>query len=107
MNQQIIFLGLLFLAVILEAIADVSFKYSYLQNKPAYLWGGIALYTIGTIIWAMSLRYEFLSKAISLFSVINLIIVILVGIIVFKEDLSLINKVGVGVGILSVILMQI
>ncbi len=107
MNQSIIFLGLLFLAVILEAIADVSFKYSYLENKPVYLWGGIALYTIGTVIWALSLRYEFLSKAISLFSVINLIIVILVGIIVFKEDLSLINKVGVGVGILSVILMQI
>lgn len=107
MNQSLIFLGLLFLAVILESVADISFKFSYLQNKPLYLWGGIILYTIGTIIWALSLRYEFLSKAISLFSVINLIVVILVGIIVFKEDLSVINKIGVGVGILSVILMQI
>lgn len=107
MNQSFIFLILLFSAVILEAIADISFKYSYLQNKPLFLWGGVALYTIGTIIWALSLKYEYLSKAISMFSILNLVVVILVGLIVFKEDISLINKVGMGIGILGVILMQI
>ena|SRR3989344_310343 len=105
--QQSIFLGLLLLAVVLEAVADISFKFSYLQNKPIYLWLGMVLYTLGTIGWAFSLKYEYLSKAISIFTVLNLIVVILVGVIVFKEDISLINKIGIGLGVLSVILIQI
>jgi predicted membrane channel-forming protein YqfA (hemolysin III family) len=52
MNQSMLFLGLLLLAVILESIADVSFKFSHLENKSLYLWAGVVLYTIGTIIWA-------------------------------------------------------
>lgn len=105
--QQFLFLGLLFFAVAFEAVADVSFKFSHLQNKPVYLWLGVLLYTIGTIGWAFSLKYEYLSKAVSIFTVLNLILVILVGIIVFKEDVSLVNKLGIGLGVLSVLLMQI
>ena len=105
--QQFIFLAFIFFAVVFETIADVFFKFSHLQNKPIYLWIGVVLYTIGTIGWAFSLRYEYLSKAISIFTILNLIAVILVGIIFFKEDVSLVNKLGIGLGILSVILMQI
>ncbi len=101
------FLVLIFLAVVFEVVADVSFKFAHLQSRHLWLWLGVGLYTIGTVIWAFSLRYEFLSKAISIFTVLNLIAVILVGVLFFQEQLSLLNKVGVGLGVLAVILMQL
>lgn len=105
--NQVSFLVLIFLAVIFEVVADISFKFAHLQNRQLWLWSGMGLYTIGTVIWAFSLRYELLSKAISMFTVLNLIVVILVGVLFFQEHLSLVNKVGIGLGVLAVILMQV
>ena len=102
-----IFFGLVILAVFLEVIGDVLFKRWTLENKNILLIIGLIIYFIGTIFWAISLRYEYLSKAISVFTILNLIIVVLVGVIIFKEDLSLINKIGIGLGVISVILIEI
>jgi len=44
---------------------------------------------------------------ITALSTVGLVIVVLVGVLYFNEDLSLINKVGIGLGILSVILIEI
>jgi len=66
----------------------------------------LIVYFVATVIWAFSLKYEFLSKAISIITILNLIIVVLVGVLYFKEDLSIINKVGIVIGIISVILIQ-
>lgn len=68
---------------------------------------GVALYTVGTVAWVFSLKYEFLSKAISIFTILNLIAVIAVGILFFHEQVPLINKIGIALGVVSVILMQI
>ncbi|NQV88534.1 MAG: hypothetical protein HQ402_03200 [Parcubacteria group bacterium] len=105
--DKLLFLLLIFSAVIFETIADVFFKFSHIQSKPIWLWFGVGLYTVGTIIWAFSLKYDYLSKAISIFTILNLVAVIFVGFLFFHEDLSLINKLGIGLGVLSVILMQI
>lgn len=105
--SQWLFLLLIGAAVAFEVIADVLFKASHLQGKAVLLYLGVGLYTIGTVIWAYSLRYDYLSKAISIFTVLNLIAVILAGVLIFNEDLSMINKAGIGLGIISVILMQL
>lgn len=101
------FFGLLALAVALEVVGDIFFKKWSLDNKNILLILGLIIYFIGTIFWAISLKYEFLSKAISVFTVLNLILVVLAGVIMFKEDLSIINRIGIALGILSVILIEI
>jgi len=49
---------------------------------------------------------KYLSKAISVFTVLNFIIIVLIGVLYFREDLSLINKIGIALGILSVIFLE-
>lgn len=102
-----IFLWLVTIAVALEIIADVLFKYWSINSKGFLLWVGLAIYVIGTLIWAYSLKFEFLSKAITIFTVLNLVVVTLVGVFLFNEHLSLINKIGVLLGIVSVVLVQL
>lgn len=103
---KLIFFGLVILAVILEIIGDVLFKKWSIDNRNIFLYVGLLIYFVGTIFWAFSLKYEYLSKAISIFTVLNLIVIVLVGVLYFKEDLSLMNKIGIGLGILSVILIE-
>lgn len=106
-NLKVIFFIFIIAAVALEVIADILFKKWAIQNKNLLLIIGLFLYFLGTCFWAFSLKYEFLSKAISIFTVLNLIIITLAGLIIFKEDLSLTNKIGITFGIISVILIEI
>lgn len=107
MIVKYIFLFLITLAVALEVVADVMFKKWSLGSKSYWLIIGLAIYMIGTTFWAYSLKYGHLSKAISIFAVLNLVILVLVGALIFKEDLSLINKIGIILGIISVVLIEI
>jgi multidrug transporter EmrE-like cation transporter len=104
---KFIFFGLIIIAVALEIIADILLKKWSIENRNILFILGIILYFSGGIIWAFSLKYDYLSRAISIFSILNFIIIVLVGVLYFKEDLSLINKIGIGLGILSVILIEI
>ena len=67
--SQTIFLLFIGAAVVFEVFADILFKASHLQGRTAFLFAGVVLYTIGTIIWAFSLKYDYLSKAISIFTI--------------------------------------
>ena len=106
-NLKPLFLLLILLAVALEVIGDILFKKWSIENKNMLLVTGLLIYFIGTAFWAISLKYEYLSKAITAFTVLNLVIITLVGFVIFKEDLSLINKIGIAVGVISVILVEI
>ncbi len=101
-----IFIILIAIAVLLEVTGDIFFKKWTIQNKNILLIIGLLIYFIGSVFWAISLKYELLSKAISIFTILNLIIIALVGILIFKENLSLINKLGIALGILSIILIE-
>ena len=101
------FFYLVVLAVVFEIIADILFKYWSINARGALLWSGVALYGISTIIWANSLRFELLAKAITIFTVLNLVVVVLIGVALFNESLSLMNKIGILLGIISVVLVQI
>ena len=66
------------------------------------LLGGLAIYFAGAAFWAVSLKYESLSKAISVFTVLNLVAVVLAGTLFFHENLTLVNKIGIVLGIISI-----
>ena len=98
---------LVVVAVMFEVVADILFKKWSMGNKNILLAIGLTIYIVGTIFWAVSLKYEYLSKAIAVFTILNLIILVLAGIILFKENLSLVNKIGIILGILSIILIEL
>ena len=104
---KITFFSLIILATVFEVVGDIFFKKWSIGSKNILLYIGLLAYCVGTVFWAISLRYEFLSKAISTFTILNLIIIILIGVLFFKENLSLANKIGIALGILSVILIEI
>ena len=48
-----------------------------------------------------------MSKAITVFFVLNMILVVLAGVLIFGEEISLINKLGILLGIISLILVEL
>ena len=94
-------------AVLLEVIADVIFKYWSISSKGFLITVGIIVYSIGTVMWAYSLKFGDLSKLVTVFTVLNLVAVVLVGFFLFKEEVSLINMIGILLGVISVILIQV
>ena len=102
-------LGLIIIltAVIFEVAADLLFKKWSLGSQDYFLAFGLLLYFIGTVFWAYSLKYENLAKAIPVFTILNLIFVIIAGLVIFKEDISDINKAGIVLGLISVLLLEL
>ncbi len=98
---------MILLATALEVVGDTLFKKWSIENNNILLITGLFIYFIGTIFWAISLKYEFLSKSISIFSILNLIVIVLIGVIIFKEDLTFLNKVGIGLGIISILFIEL
>lgn len=101
-----LFFSLVVMAAIFEATGDILLKKWAIDHGQWFLWIGLAVYFASTVVWALSLQYEFLSKAISIAVLINLIVVILVGVLYFKEDISFTNKIGMILGIISIYLIQ-
>lgn len=106
-NFNLVFIGLIGVASALEVIADIFLKKWSIENNIILLVIGLMFYFIGTVFWAISLKHDFLSRAISIFTIFNFCAVVVVGLVVFKEDISLVNKIGIGIGIISVILIEI
>lgn len=106
-NPKYLFFIILITAILLEVIGDIFFKKYALESKKYIIIIGLIFYFLGSILWAISLKYETLSKAGTIFMVMNIILITLVGALYFKEDLSLTNKIGVALGIISIILIEL
>jgi len=107
MNAKLLFWIFVILGVSLEIAGDIYFKKWVAEHRNLFLLVGFGIYALGAIFWALSLKYELLSRAISVFTVLNLIIIALVGVLFFDEKLSSVNKLGIGLGILSILLIEI
>ncbi len=105
--NKLFFFGLIVLASGIEIIADYFLKRWSIENRSLLLIGGNALYLLGTFCWAISLKYELLSKAISAFMILNVVFVVLMGVFLFNETLSLTNKIGIVLGLTGLILIEV
>ncbi len=101
------FLALLVSGVILEVVADIFLKKWSIENKNLLMALGLVLYLASTVAWAYSLKFGFLSKGVAIFTILNLILVVLAGVFMFDEHLTLVNKIGIGLGIVSIILIEL
>lgn len=70
---KLFFLALIIIGVTLEAAGDVFFKWWAIENKTILLVVGLIIYFTGAAFWAVSLKYELLSKAVTIFTILNMI----------------------------------
>lgn len=100
------FYALLLCAVVLESSADVVFRKCGLTgNTPLFL-GALAVYVIGGACWGMSLQYREVSRGIIVFAMLNIIVVTVAGVLLFDEQLSFTNKLGILAGLASLVLIE-
>jgi drug/metabolite transporter (DMT)-like permease len=107
MNPKLVFIILTLIAVSLEVVGDFSFKKWAIESRWPILVIGLAIYFIGTIFWAYSLKFEFLSRGIVIFTLLNLFLSVLVGVLYFKEELTLTQEIGIILAIISIILIEL
>lgn len=105
--MRLIPLAVLSVAVVFEAIGDVLFKQSATSNRLIFFYVGFVIYVIGSLLWAYSLRFNLLSRSIIIFMVLNVIIVVIAGALMFNEKISTTAAIGMFLGVVSVILLEL
>jgi len=102
-----LFFGALFIGVVLEVCGDILFK-KWADGAGVWLIvGGALAYAAGSMFWAASLKYQDLSRAVGIFMMVNVLVVSVIGVVYFKEQLSLANKVGLLLALISIGLLEI
>lgn len=107
MSAKLLFLTLIAAAVAFEAAGDVLFKYWSRSGRAATLLIGLFIYFVGSVFWAFSLRHELLARSITVFTVVNLVVIVIIGMLYFQETLTLRQKLGIALGLISVVLVEL
>jgi drug/metabolite transporter (DMT)-like permease len=110
-RMELYFYGFLLLAVLLEGTADLMFrKWGLDRQKGSAHWlmfaFSMAVYMSGAACWGLSLQFKDVSRAIVGFAVLNVVIVAFAGLVVFGEQLSFVNRLGIVMGMASLIMVE-
>lgn len=97
---------LIIIGASIEVFADIFFKMWSDKGGNYLIVAGILLYLIGTGCWVTSLKYETFTKSGVIFLLLNITLLSLTGVFFFKEDISTINKIGILLGIVSIIMVE-
>lgn len=97
---------LILIGASIEVFADIFFKMWSDKGGNHLIIVGMILYLIGTGCWVASLKYETFTKSGVIFLLLNIILLSLTGLFFFKDDLSIINKAGILLGIASIIMVE-
>ncbi len=101
------FISLVLLVAALEVLGDILFKEWTLKHQWYLLVLGIVFYMAATMFWAFSLKYQNLSKAVVIFAVLTLVVGVLVGVFLYKEELTAVNIIGVIFGLVGIVLLEV
>jgi small multidrug resistance pump len=100
-------LGLVVLAAFMFVGAAACAKLHVLEPAWWRLGGALVLYTAGNLVVIRVLREVGLGLAMSLSTVVQLVVVNLLAVMVFRERLSGPQYVGVALGVVAVVLMML
>jgi multidrug transporter EmrE-like cation transporter len=106
------FYAFLVLAVVLEGSADLLLRKWGLDRAAG---GGrwvffalsLAVYMGGAVCWGLSLQYREVSRGIVAFAVLNVLAVAVAGVFLYGEELSPVNRVGIALGLCSLVLVEL
>jgi multidrug transporter EmrE-like cation transporter len=93
----------LLLLVSFEAIADIVAKYFAITNKFWIGVGALGLYVIANIFWLFALKNGAeISTGAVLFSVLSQCFAIAIGFLIYKEQITTFEWIGIVLGIIAV-----
>ena len=105
--MKYLFIFLVIIVAALEVVGDILFKEWTIKNNTWLLVSGVIFYMIATTFWAFSLKYQGLAKAVVIFGVLTVIIGVLVGVFLYKEELTTLNIIGIILGLACITLLEI
>ncbi len=97
---------LLIVAVLLEVAGDLLFRKWGVENRWPIFVLALIVYNIGAVAWGYSLRSIQVSSGIIVLGVLNVVLVVIGGVVLFQEKLSTLQTVGIAFGLLSLILLS-
>ncbi len=97
---------LLSLTIVADTASDIFLKKWAMSGIKSSILLGLLLLCITGVLWGISLKYAPLSKSVVVYNVANVILAVIAGIVIFKENLTVINVFGILFGILSIVLLS-
>lgn len=68
---------------------------------------GVCVYIAGIICWAFALKFSSLSSAVTMVTLVGLLLSVLIGVLYFGETLSSYQKLGVALACISIVLIEL
>lgn len=92
--------------IVFEGIADILTKNYSLHGGALYFAAAISAYVVANLFWIFSLRSGAgLARGAMIFSVGSAIIAVLLGLLLYRETVSIRSIVGIFLGIVSLVLI--
>lgn len=96
----------LILLIAFEMVADIFAKEWSLHGNWIRWTGAILGYVVANIFWLFALKNgSGLARGATIFSVATAIVAVILGYFLYRENLTLIQLVGVGLGVISLVLI--
>jgi drug/metabolite transporter (DMT)-like permease len=94
------------LLVVFELIADVFAKEWSLSSNPIFWISSLSGYVIANAFWLYAIKHgSGLARGATIFSVASALLAIILGLVIYKEQVSLIQIVGMFVGVVAIVLI--
>jgi len=97
---------LLSLGALILTIGDVLMKKWVVENKILFYFAGLVIWLVGLNFLALSFKYKNIAVASTIFVVLNVAMLSFASWVYFNEKLSLLEILGICLGITSVIVLE-
>lgn len=98
---------LLFIGGLILTMGDLVMKKWIIENNITIFISGLAIYLLGLIFLAYSFKYKNIAAASTIFVIFNIITLSIVSWIYFKETLTPFQMIGIALGIVSILFLEL